>query len=236
MPKSKIQTVTDRASRFEALSGCRVGDIIDGILITSYRPTTSTSGKVTLTSGNDSVEISQDTLRKWRSSGIKLSEKFYKKVEQNAKLKERQTPESRLDGIYVVRKYTNNGAILCPEWRNDKSAFKKWALDNGFGLNSMLVRHDNREQMSPTNSYIIDKESMTLTANARSNSHQIRIHDMSHTISEWCTILYLPTRARLLYISGKSLPDVYRAYKGKSLKIQDIKHLELQWKKQFNVM
>lgn len=47
--------------------------------------------------------------------------------------------------------YGARGIKMCPEWENDYSAFKKWALENGYEEGLTIDRKDNDKGYSPDN-------------------------------------------------------------------------------------
>lgn len=45
------------------------------------------------------------------------------------------------------------GIRMCPEWRNDFSAFRDWALENGYSDGLVICRRDKAEDYSPANCF-----------------------------------------------------------------------------------
>ena len=47
--------------------------------------------------------------------------------------------------------YGGRGITICPEWKNNYLAFKKWALSSGYKNNLTIDRVDNNGNYEPTN-------------------------------------------------------------------------------------
>ncbi len=84
-----------------------------------------------------------------------------------------------------IRNYKERGITICDEWLHDYSAFKEWAIDNGYADNLTIDRINNDKGYSPDNCRWITKEEQA--SNRRTNVF-ITINNITHTMSEWCRI------------------------------------------------
>ena len=84
-------------------------------------------------------------------------------------------------------RYGARGIYICDEWVNDPKQFVKWALENGYKLDSDLSidRIDNDGPYSPENCrWATVKEQ----SNNRSTNRMINIDGTSRTLSEWAAL------------------------------------------------
>lgn len=56
------------------------------------------------------------------------------------------------------RWYGSKGISVCDEWKNDKTAFVKWAIENGFEKGLCIDRKDPLKNYTPENCQFITKE------------------------------------------------------------------------------
>ena len=63
--------------------------------------------------------------------------------------------------------YGGRGITVCEEWKEDRSAFIQWALDNGYKFFTSLDRIDNNKGYCPDNCRWVDKK--TQNRNRRNN-------------------------------------------------------------------
>lgn len=82
--------------------------------------------------------------------------------------------------------YGGRGITICPEWKDDFSAFRSWAVKNGYKPNLSIDRIDNDGGYSPENCRWADARTQAL--NRRSNRH-ITFNGETHTAYEWDIIL-----------------------------------------------
>lgn len=87
--------------------------------------------------------------------------------------------------------YGGKGIGLCDEWQNDFSAFRDWALDNGYDETAKrgectIDRIDNNKDYSPDNCRWTN---MKIQCNNRSDNRLIEYNGCVHTLSEWANVL-----------------------------------------------
>lgn len=91
-------------------------------------------------------------------------------------------------------RYGGRGIKMCDEWRDDYSAFMKWAIENGYDSNAergecTIDRIDNNADYCPENCRWV---SMTVQANNRESNHCISYNGETHTIAEWAEKANMP--------------------------------------------
>lgn len=107
---------------------------------------------------------------------------------------------SRIDSVYktmIARCYNVNndryknygarGIKVCDEWRNDRTKFFEWALNNGYDATlprgqQTIERIDRNGNYCPENCTFVD---YVAQANNRSTNHFITYGNETHTIREW---------------------------------------------------
>lgn len=85
-------------------------------------------------------------------------------------------------------RYGGRGITVCEEWREDFSAFYKWALANGYRDDLTIDRIDNNKGYSPDNCRWADQETQSRN---RASNVKIRIGNATRTLVEWCEIFDL---------------------------------------------
>lgn len=83
-------------------------------------------------------------------------------------------------------RYGGRGITLCKEWRNDRNAFKKWALENGYANDLTIDRIDNNKGYSPENCRWVTQK---VNSNNRSSCHFVTAFGETHSLAEWSRIL-----------------------------------------------
>lgn len=78
--------------------------------------------------------------------------------------------------------YIEKGVKICDEWLNDYSAFRKWAMANGYKENLTLDRIDNDGNYSPENCRWATAK---IQANNQSRNHLLTYMGETLTMSEW---------------------------------------------------
>ena len=86
-------------------------------------------------------------------------------------------PDNNRYNIYGAR-----GITVCDEWKNDRTAFYKWAFDNGYKDNLSIDRIDVNKGYSPENCRWATVKSQ---ANNRTTNRLITINGETHTMTEW---------------------------------------------------
>lgn len=105
---------------------------------------------------------------------------------------------SRLDIIYknmiarCYKPYNNRyylygarGITVCDEWKNDRTAFYEWAVNNGYEDNLSIDRIDVNKGYSPENCRWVTAK---IQANNRTTNKNITINGETHTMAEWSDI------------------------------------------------
>lgn len=86
-------------------------------------------------------------------------------------------PDNNRYNIYGAR-----GITVCDEWKNDRTAFYKWAFENGYKENLSIDRIDVNKGYSPDNCRWATVKSQ---ANNRTTNKLITINGETHTMAEW---------------------------------------------------
>lgn len=82
--------------------------------------------------------------------------------------------------------YGGRGIQVCPEWRDDFSVFRKWALSSGYQDNLTLDRIDVNGDYGPSNCrWATAKEQQ----NNKRNNRNLEFHGETHTATEWAEII-----------------------------------------------
>ena len=79
--------------------------------------------------------------------------------------------------------YGGRGIRICDEWLNNREAFLRWALDNGYAENLTLDRIDSNGDYSPENCRWVDRY---VQANNTSRNVYLEYDGREQTIAQWC--------------------------------------------------
>lgn len=82
--------------------------------------------------------------------------------------------------------YGGRGISVCDEWYNDYSAFRDWAIENGYREGLSIDRLDNNKGYCPENCALVDRVAQ---ANNRSSNIEITYNGETHTVKQWSDIL-----------------------------------------------
>ena len=99
--------------------------------------------------------------------------------------------------------YGARGIRMCDEWRNDYTAFRDWALSNGYKEALQIDRIDNDGNYEPSNCrWVTPSENML----NRSDNVFLTVGNSTRTLSEWANILEMSSDTlRLRQKVGKSV-------------------------------
>ena len=85
--------------------------------------------------------------------------------------------------------YGARGITVCDEWLNDKWAFYKWAIENGYKEGLTIDRIDNSKGYSPENCrWLTHKEQQ----NNKTNNRRVEYKGKTYTVSELADIMNMP--------------------------------------------
>jgi hypothetical protein len=82
-------------------------------------------------------------------------------------------------------RYGGRGITICDEWRNDNTAFYRWALANGYREGLTLDRIDNNGGYTPDNCRWVSARTQN---NNTSKCVYITYKGETHTMQEWANI------------------------------------------------
>lgn len=88
----------------------------------------------------------------------------------------------------AFKNYGARGIIVCDEWRNDFSAFRLWAISNGYQEGLTIERVNNNGNYSPDNCKWIPRSDQPRN---RRNCHLITYNGETKTLSEWSRELHV---------------------------------------------
>lgn len=110
----------------------------------------------------------------------------------------------------AYKHYGERGVSMCDEWRTDFTAFRDWALSNGYADNLTIERIDNNGNYSPENCCWIPQ---TEQPKNRRNCHFITYNGETKTLSDW---------SRELHIARRSLRDKEKQLGDGALAIESV--------------
>ena len=83
-------------------------------------------------------------------------------------------------------RYGGRGIKMCDEWRHDRKAFKKWAMQNGYREDLTIDRIDNDGDYTPENCrWVTMKENI----NNSSRCHYVTAFGEKHSLKVWSELL-----------------------------------------------
>lgn len=82
--------------------------------------------------------------------------------------------------------YGGKGISVCNEWLHDYVSFRLWALSNGYSDSLTIDRINNNGNYEPSNCRWATAK---VQENNMSRNHILYYNGVSHTISEWASIL-----------------------------------------------
>lgn len=85
--------------------------------------------------------------------------------------------------------YGGRGIIVCPEWKNNPTAFIEWGIKNGFAKELEIDREDNDGNYEPDNCRFITRPQNCL--NKRGTVYA-NYRGQTKPIKEWSIILNIP--------------------------------------------
>ena len=85
-------------------------------------------------------------------------------------------------------RYGGRGITVCDQWKDDFSAFYKWAIENGYNEQLTIDRIDNNKGYCPENCRWSTNEEQSRN---RSTNINITIGNSTRTLTEWCRIFNL---------------------------------------------
>lgn len=88
--------------------------------------------------------------------------------------------------------YGGRGIRVCPEWDKDYTAFKLWAIQNGYNDTLSIDRVDVNGDYTPANCRWVDRVTQ---ANNRRSNNLMSYDGEVHTVAEWARILCVPYKS-----------------------------------------
>lgn len=106
------------------------------------------------------------------------------------------------------KNYGKRGIIVCDKWINDYTAFRDWAVINGYTDELTIDRIDNNGNYEPTNCRWIPFSENCL---GKRDNVYITIGNATKTMSEWAEITNLSRQVlSSRYSKSKSLDYLFR--------------------------
>ena len=148
----------------------------------------------------------------WRSNGF-LKAKAICPNCSNGKIKHnaRGCGKDPLWGRYWIikrrlKRQSYQGITMCEEWDKDFTAFRDWALQNGYREGLTIDRIDNSKGYSPENCrWVTPKEQ----ANNRRSNVVVQYEGKQFTLSQLSDYVGLPRNTvKLRYENGWSIEDI----------------------------
>lgn len=86
------------------------------------------------------------------------------------------------ENTIAYKDYGGRGIKMCEEWRNDYTAFKDWACENGYKNGLSIDRENNILGYCPENCRWVDA---SVQANNRRSNRVYTIGSETHNLTEW---------------------------------------------------
>ena len=179
-------TVVDRAPNNKHrcamfICNCECGNVV------VVRGTSLRNGK-TKSCGCLQKELARNTIQKYNCSEAYIPPTNYKHGMAHSRLYniwnkmiQRCTNQNADNYCY----YGGRGILVCDEWKNDFSAFKEWALTNGYDDSLSIDRKNPEGNYCPENCKWSTK---TDQARNKRDSIKITINNLTLPLSQWCEI------------------------------------------------
>lgn len=106
----------------------------------------------------------------------------------------------------TYKNYGGRGISVCDEWRNDYTAFLKWALTNGWKEHLQLDRIDNNGNYKPNNCRWVTQQENLL--NTRHNRN-VAYNGKCQTVTEWAKELGMNVRTLTKRLNKWSVEDAF---------------------------
>lgn len=87
--------------------------------------------------------------------------------------------------IECYKNYGGRGITICDEWKNNYSAFKEWAINNGYKDDLTIDRIDVNGNYEPNNCKWATRKEQ---ANNTRTNRNITYNNETHTLAEWSDI------------------------------------------------
>jgi len=97
-------------------------------------------------------------------------------------------------------RYGGRGIVVCEEWRNSFSAFRDWAIANGYQADLTLERKNYNGNYCPENCCW---ENQKKQQNNRSSNKMLEFRGETHTLTEWAEILGINRNALGLRLKAR---------------------------------
>lgn len=121
----------------------------------------------------------------------------------------------------AYKDYGGRGISVCDEWRNDYTAFKRWALSLGYDHEAergkyTVERINNDGNYCPENCMLVSMKEQANNRREKSNALKYTVDGETHTIKEWCNLLNITRNTLCGRIrNGRQIEDMneYKQFK-----------------------
>jgi hypothetical protein len=97
-----------------------------------------------------------------------------------------RNPKSR-----IYKHYGGRGITVCKEWAENYSAFREWAMNNGYETGKSIDRIDVNGNYEPSNCRWVTQKEQCLN---KRNNRYIEINGESKLLGEWCKVYGTPEK------------------------------------------